>query len=106
MGSAVRKVGGAPVALLADVGVGAGLGGELVGAVPVRDSGLEHLFTQPFDPVRDDGLADRCEGEGQPVAGLVHGFLVGDPDGGRGERGVAQGHLGRDVSDMRVIASG
>ena len=31
------------VALLADVGVGAGFGGELAGAVAVRDPGLEHL---------------------------------------------------------------
>ena len=31
------------VALLADVGLGAGFGGELAGAVAVRDPGLEHL---------------------------------------------------------------
>jgi hypothetical protein len=31
------------VALLADVGVGAGLGGELAGAVPVRDPGFSIL---------------------------------------------------------------
>ena len=40
------------VALLADVGVGAGLSGELTGAVAVRDPGLEHLGAQPFDPAR------------------------------------------------------
>ena len=42
------------VALLADVGVGAGFGGELAGSVAVRDPGLEHLGAQPFDP---DGVA-------------------------------------------------
>ncbi len=31
------------VGLLADVGVGAGLGGELAGTVAVGDLGLEHL---------------------------------------------------------------
>jgi hypothetical protein len=62
----------------------------------VCDSGFEHFFAQPFDPVRDDGLADRCDREGQSVTRLAHGFLVGDPDGGRGERGVAQSHLGGD----------
>ena len=35
--------GGEVVALLADVGVGAGLSGEVAGAVAVRDAGLEHL---------------------------------------------------------------
>jgi hypothetical protein len=91
------------VALLADVGVGAGFGGELAGAVAVRDPGLEHLGAQPFDPAGDDRLADRGDGQGQPGPGLVHGFFVGDADGGCGQGGVAQGHLGGDVFYMRVI---
>ena len=67
------------IALLASVGVRAGLGGQLSGAIPVCDSGFEHLLAQPLDPVRDDGLADRCDREGQSVTRLAHGFFVGDP---------------------------
>ena len=88
------------VALLADVGVGAGLGGELAGAVAVGDPGLEHLGAQPFDPAGDDGLAGWGDGQGQPGAGLVHCFFVGDADGGGGQRGVAQGHLGGHVAEQ------
>src|SRR5215211_8390449 len=42
------------VAVLADVGVGAGFGGEVAGAVAVRNSGLDHFAVQPGDPVGDD----------------------------------------------------
>ena len=88
------------VALLADVGVGAGFGGELAGAVAVGDAGLEHLGAQPCDAVGDDGLADRGDGQGQPGAGLTHRFLVGGADGRGGQRGIAQGHLGGDVAEQ------
>ena len=37
------------VALFADVGVGAGVGHEVTGAVAVGDSGFEHLGAEPFD---------------------------------------------------------
>jgi hypothetical protein len=84
------------VALLADVGVGAGLGGELAGAVAVRDAGLEHLGAQPSDPAGDDGLAGRGDGQGQRVRALAHRLFVGGADGRGGQRGVAQGHLGGD----------
>src|SRR5215203_5893679 len=42
------------VAVLADVGVGAGFGREVAGAVAVRNSGLDHFAVQPGDPVGDD----------------------------------------------------
>jgi hypothetical protein len=73
------------VALLADVGVGAGFGGELARAVAVGDPGLEHLIAEPFDPAGDDGLADRGDAEGQPDPGLVHRFFVGGADGRCGQ---------------------
>jgi len=41
------------VALLADVGIGAGLGGQMPGAVAVGDAGLEQLGSQPLDPTGD-----------------------------------------------------
>jgi transposase len=48
------EVGGGDVvgAGLTDVGVGAGFGGEIAGAVAVGDAGLEHLRGEPLDPVR------------------------------------------------------
>jgi hypothetical protein len=51
------------VAGLADVGIRAGAGGLVAGAVAVRDAGLEHLTVQPADLVRDDRLSGRGEGE-------------------------------------------
>jgi hypothetical protein len=45
--------GGVVVALLADVGVGAGIGGQMAGAVSVGDTGLEHFAVQPSDSIRD-----------------------------------------------------
>ncbi len=46
------------VALLADVGVGAGLGDEVAGTVAVRHPGLEHLRAQPLDAIGHRHLAD------------------------------------------------
>ncbi len=89
------------VALLADVGVGAGLGGELAGAVAVGDPGFEHLGAQPADPAGDDGLAGRRDGQHHPGPGLVHRLLVGGADGGRGQRGITKGHLGGHVAEER-----
>jgi len=89
--------GGEVVALLADVGVLACLGGKLPGAVSVRNPGFEHLAVQPSDPVGDDGLAGRGDGHGQPGAGLAHCLVVGGPDRRSGQRGIPQGHLGGDM---------
>jgi len=69
----------------------------------VGDPGLEHLGAQPFDPAGDDGLADRGDGQHQPGPGLAHRLFVGGADRGGGQRGVAEGHLGGAVFDMRVI---
>ena len=77
---------------LADVGVGAGLGDEIAGAVAVGDAGLEHLGGEPLDAVGDGGLAGR--GDRDAAGDLAGGLVVGGLEGGRGEPGVADGHLG------------
>ena len=74
--------GGEVVALFADVGVGAGFGDEVAGAVAVRHAGLEHFGPEPLHPVGDDRLTDRGDGQGEPAAGLAHRLVVGGADGG------------------------
>ncbi len=69
----------------------------------MRDPGFQHLGAQPFDPAGDDGLAGWGDGQGQPGPGLAHRLFAGDADGRGSQRGIAQGHLGRDVFYMRVI---
>lgn len=62
-------------AVFADVGVGAGLGDELAGAVPVGDGGLEHLRCQPLDLVGWSG-PPAGRGERDPGARLADGDVV------------------------------
>lgn len=58
---------------LADVGVAAGFGGEISGAVAVRDAGLEHLGSEPLDAVGNGGAAGCSDGD---AAGDLAGDLV------------------------------
>ena len=97
-----RRVRDEKVALFADVGVGARAGGFGASAEAVRESGFEHLGVQPGDLVgyRRHGV-DGGQWEQLPGADLVHRRLVGTADSRRGQLGVAQRHLGGDVTHER-----
>jgi hypothetical protein len=84
------------VAGFADVGVGAGPGRFVAGAVSVRDAGLEHFAGQPADLVRNDRTADR--GEGELAAQLADRLIVGTAQSWGCERGIAQRHLWGDMT--------
>ena len=68
------------VAVFADVGVGAGVGGEVAAAVAVRDPGLEHVAAQPLRLRGKDGPV--VDDDRQSGTGLADGFVVGGPEGG------------------------
>ncbi|MDQ2739465.1 MAG: hypothetical protein M3Y35_12815 [Actinomycetota bacterium] len=70
------------VALFADVGVGAGLGGEVAGAVAVCNTSFEHLGAEQLDPVGDHCLPEWGDGQSESAVGLAHGLVVGGPDSG------------------------
>ncbi len=95
-------VGDVVVALLADVGVGAGASGEVTAAVAVSDAGLDHFGVERFDVIGDE-LAGESGNESVGGSGFRDGGVVSGSDRVRREVGVTQGHFGRDVFDIRVI---
>src|SRR5258705_13116752 len=82
VGDRVAEFGGGDkvVAGFADVGIRAGAGGWVAGAVAVRDTGFQHLAVEPAHLVGQDGLTDW--GEGELTAHLAHRFVVGGAQSG------------------------
>jgi len=85
------------VAGLADVGVGAGLSGQVRRAVAGGDPGLQVLRRQPLDLCRHRWSAGGNDGDA--AADLADGLVVGGAQRWRGTRRVAEGHLGGDVPE-------
>jgi len=93
-------VGDEVVALLTDVGVGAGAGDGVAGAEAVGDAGLDHLAVKPVDFGWDGPGVPGGNGEQRAATvDLGHGGLIGGADGGRRESGIAQGHLRSDMPE-------
>src|SRR5215216_3873360 len=67
------------VAGLADVGVGAGVGGEVAGAVAAGESGLEELRGDPVDLGWHLGASGGSDGD--ELADFAHRFVVGGAQG-------------------------